>query len=59
MKNRKPVILALLLSLAIGNYARVTSDGNIRTIEFLSIFVIGMLSGLLFQELMKKFRDSN
>lgn len=47
MKNKTTVLLSVLLILAIGNYMRIVSTGNIRTVEFLSIFIIGVLSGIL------------
>lgn len=55
MKNKNiSVILAILLILAIGNYFRFISDGSTRLVEFLSIFIIGLLTGLLLTQLMKK-----
>jgi hypothetical protein len=42
--------------LSIGNYFRIHGNENIRAIQFLSIFVIGMLSGLLIRDLFTKFR---
>lgn len=43
-------MLSVLLLLSIGNYARLTGTDNIRNIEFLSIFAIGMISGLIIRE---------
>lgn len=51
--NRKPIILAVLLMISVGNFSRLTGNENIRLIQFISIFVIGMLTALLFQEIMK------
>lgn len=42
---------AVLLLISIGNYSRIEGTENIRNIEFLSIFTIGMLSGLLLREI--------
>jgi len=42
--------------LSIGNYFRIQGNENIRAIQFLSIFVVGMLSGLLIRDLFIKFR---
>ena len=47
MKNKKIVITAILLIVFIGNYFRIISNGSIRTVEFLSIFAIGALTGIL------------
>jgi len=57
MKNRKLPIIAVLLSLSILNYSRIKGTEAIRTIEFLSIFVIGLLSGLLLLTLIEKFKN--
>lgn len=36
--------------LSVGNYFRLTGNENIRAVQFLSIFAIGALSGLLIHE---------
>ncbi len=59
MEKRKLPIIAILLILSIANYSRIESAENIRTIEFLSIFVIGVLSGVLLVALINKFKKSN
>ncbi len=56
MKNRKPVIILILLSLTILSYTRLQGNENIRTIQFLYIFAIGALSALIIQEIAKKFK---
>jgi len=53
MKNRLIVFTAVFLMISIGNYFRIVSDGSVRTVEFLSIFAIGALSGLLLAQLIK------
>jgi hypothetical protein len=45
--KRVIIILAVLLLITGGNYWRISSGGNVRTVEFLSIFVLGALFGLL------------
>lgn len=45
--KKKAAVLALMLVIAIGNYSRITNPGNIRTVEFLSIFAIGVLTAAL------------
>ncbi len=47
-RNRRVALLVILLGMSIGNFFRISSDAaHIRTVDFLSIFVIGALSGLL------------
>lgn len=45
--KRKIILITILLILAIGNYTRIIGSGNVRTVEFLSIFAIGALTSLL------------
>jgi hypothetical protein len=56
MEKRRTVAIAVMLMLSIGNYTRLAGNENVRTIQFLSIFVIGVLSGLLIRELVAMFR---
>jgi hypothetical protein len=37
--------------LSVGNFTRIVGNDNIRTVQFLSIFVIGALTALLIKEL--------
>ena len=53
MKNKAIIITAVLLILSIGNYFRIISDGSIRTVEFLSIFAIGVLTGALATQIIR------
>jgi len=55
--KRRRILIALLLVLSIGNYTRIIGTENIRTVEFLSIFAIGMLSGLLLREVISSFKN--
>ena len=52
-KKRK-ILIAILLVLALGNYARIKGTEDIRSIEFLSIFAIGALTALLLREIFSK-----
>jgi hypothetical protein len=46
--TRNIAFIAVLLLMSIGNYFRISSGAaNIRTVDFLSIFAIGALVGLL------------
>ncbi len=57
MKNRLIVFTSVFLIISIGNYFRVVSDGSMRTVEFVSVFAIGALSGLLLAQLIKIIND--
>ena len=59
MKNKNIVIPAVLLIISIVEYFRIISDGSIRTVVFLSIFVIGVLSGVLLTQIIKAIKDRN
>jgi hypothetical protein len=59
MKNRIIVFTAVFLMISIGNYFRVVSDGEIRTVEFISIFAIGALSGVLITQIISILKDKN
>lgn len=47
MKNKAIGITAMILIISIGNYYRIISDGSVRAVEFISIWAIGALSGVL------------
>ena len=51
MEKKRRIIIAVLLMISIGNYTRLLSNDNISLIQFISIFAIGALSGLLINEL--------
>lgn len=57
MSNKRTVIIVIMLILAIGNYTRIIDHGTIRTVEFLSIFVIGALSSLLIKGIAIKIKS--
>lgn len=56
-KKRRRSILALLLVLSIGNYFRIEGHENVRTILFLSVFMIGAFAGVLIADLIKLFKE--
>jgi len=56
MKNKAIIITAVLLILSIGNYFRIISDGSIRTVEFLSIFALGVLTGAFATQIIKTIK---
>lgn len=48
IRNLRIVFIAILLLVSVGNFFRISAGAaSIRTVDFLSIFVIGVLSGLL------------
>lgn len=51
MKNKSILLTSLFLILAIGNYSRIIDHGNIRSVEFLSIFAMGILVGILLTQI--------
>ncbi|MEI9947271.1 MAG: hypothetical protein WDN26_24050 [Chitinophagaceae bacterium] len=56
MEKKRRVLIAVLLTITIVNYTRLRGNENIRAIQFISIFVIGALSGLLINEFVSLFR---
>ena len=56
MEKKRRVIIAVLLMISVGNFARLTNNENIRAIQFVSIFVIGALSALLLNEFIVMFK---
>jgi len=46
-RNRRIAFVIILLSISIGNFLRMPSAAAIRTVDILSIFIIGALFGLL------------
>ena len=56
MEKKRRIIIAVLLMISIGNYTRLLSNDNISLIQFISIFAIGALSGLLINELATQYK---
>lgn len=54
MKTPAIGVIAVLLLAAVVNYFFFISNGEVRTVEFLSILAIGMLSGALITALFRK-----
>lgn len=57
MTNRRRVIFAVLFILSVGNFSRIQGNENIRPIQFLSIFVMGMLFGMLVKEIVESIKN--
>ena len=51
------MILAILLIIAIGNYNRIASLDNFRTVGFLSIFALGAISSLFLREVIVAIKN--
>jgi hypothetical protein len=43
----------------LGNFFSIISDGSIRTVEFLSIFAIGALAGVLLTQIIIIVKNKN
>jgi hypothetical protein len=57
MEKKRRIIIAVLLLISIVNFSRLTGNDSIRPIQFILIFVIGALSGLLINELIVLFKE--
>lgn len=55
--NRRRIIFTVLFILSVGNFSRIQGNENIRIIQFLSIFVMGMLFGLLVKEIVESIKN--
>ncbi|WP_264520737.1 hypothetical protein [Flavobacterium sp. N1994] len=56
-RNKRRIIFAVMFMLSVGNFSRIQGNENIRTIQFISIFVMGMLFGLLLKEIIDAIRN--
>ncbi|MBL0127178.1 MAG: hypothetical protein IPP83_06890 [Flavobacteriales bacterium] len=54
---RKFVLPAILLILATGSFSRIQNSDGVRAIHVFSLIVIGMLLGILLQNLIGLLRD--
>ncbi len=59
MKKRGIIIAAILLMISVGNYFSIISDGSVRAVEFLSIWAIGVLTGVLLTQIIIAVKDKN
>ena len=57
MKNRKLILVAVMLMLSIGNYFRIIGNENVRAVQFFSIAAIGALVAMLIQGVIEKVRE--
>ncbi len=56
MEKKRRILIAVLLTLSIANFSRLTNNDNIRPIQFISIFIIGALTALLINEFVTLFK---
>lgn len=56
-KTQRILGLLILIFLCLANYNRLVGNENIRTVQFMSIFGIGMLSGVLIKEVLQKIKS--
>jgi len=49
-------VLAVLLMVSIGNFSRNLSQVNIRAVDFLNIWAIGAISGILIYKVIEIFK---
>jgi hypothetical protein len=56
MQKRRRIVIAVLLLFSIVNFNRLTGNENIRPIQFISILVMGVLSGLPLNEFIELFK---
>ena len=57
-KKRRIGVIALLLVLSIGNFLRMEGHELVRPVLFLSVFAIGILSGMLLGDVTHLYRNS-
>lgn len=55
--SKRRLFLAILLMLSAVNYSRIKGTEDIRWIEFLSIFSMGILFGLLVREVIMAIKN--
>lgn len=59
MKNKAILIPAVFLIVTVGNYFGKVSGSTIRPVEFLNIWAIGAVSGILIFQIIKKIKERN
>lgn len=55
--RKRRIVIAVMLMISIGNYARLVNNDNIRPIQFLSIFAIGALTALLIRSIADEYKN--
>jgi hypothetical protein len=57
VKTKAIGITVALLIISIGNYFRIIENGSVRAVEFISIWAIGALSGLLIFHIVRAIKE--
>ena len=58
MKSRNKIaFVAVMLMIATVNYSRISGIDSIRPIQFLGIFAIGLISGILLKLLIEAYKN--
>jgi len=57
MKNKRIIITAVLLIIAVDTNFMIVSDGSARTVDSLSSFAMGVLTGILLFQIAKVIKD--
>lgn len=57
MNSKTLKISSIFLIIALGNHFRFIANGSVRMVEFLSIFAIGVLAGVVITEIIKILRS--
>ena len=57
MPKKRRIFIVFLLLLSVFNYSRIVNKENIRPVQFLSIFAMGALAGILIRDLVNTFRN--
>jgi len=55
-RKRRRIFLALLFLFSVLNFNRMDGNENIKTVQFLSIFAMGILFGLLMKEIVEAIK---
>lgn len=56
-KRRRRIFLALLFLFSVLNFNRIEGNDTLRTVQFLSIFAMGILFGLLVREVFEAYKN--
>lgn len=61
MKRKRNILIVItvLLVISIGNYFRISPAATVRTVDFVSIFIIGVLAGLLLSQFLPVEKKHN
>ena len=55
--KRRIIIFAFLFIISIANFNRIQGNENIRNIQFVSIFMMGLFAGLLVMEIINAIKN--